>query len=156
MQGHYESLDVVNFNNAASTLRTFADNSKGQIFKFYTVASTKHPVLQVYFLSGFQVVYNPSHHLHNYAITWYVDLIQAKLPVAVTFDPTWLIPEDPALLTYILNFENTALVMDPIQVLVSLFSGSHACKRIAISITVYVAHHLVLHLLCSSGPIRPT
>ena len=109
MQGKYESLSAVNSESVSDILLIFVNVPKRHAFLVWATASTQHPDPIFHCLTSLQVMENSSHHLCNSIISWYFYIIESELPDSVAFDPTCIIPGEPASLTQIVYFDSTML-----------------------------------------------
>ena len=99
----------------------------------------QNPKSNIYRLTGLKVMDNPNHTLHESVLAWAGDLIEYELPVIITLDPAWIIPDESDLLTNTINFKRTMLKMDLMQALVPHSFGAHTCKRISSPTAEYMA-----------------
>ena len=97
----------------------------------------QNPKSNIYRLTGLKVMNNPNHTLHESILAWAGDLIEYSLPVIITFDPTWIIPDESDLLTKTINFNRTMLKMDLMQALVPQYFGAHTRKHISFPKAAY-------------------
>ena len=88
-----------------------------------TAEYTQHQYTHINCLTRIQVLNKPYHPLRRSFIAWGRKIVEDKITATITFDIDWLIPNEPSLLTRIVDLNNTVTELDPTQALINPISG---------------------------------